>query len=171
METDIEDDGIESRLSALEVMINKIADKLGVDAFEDDSLYDDEDGNEEFISDEEPMEEPMVDGDEIEMDDDFESEDDDVEVYETINYRKAMIKEDNLDYFGKHPAYQKEPVKLPSAKHSEYAGYEDINDESVESEQPFGTQIGDSAPFDVNPKAISNAIAESIKKIFGKKKI
>lgn len=176
MEVELDsEDGIESRLSALEAMINKIADKLGVDAFEDDSLYDDEKEEDEFdIEDDEAMEEPMVDGDEIEMDDDFdaeESEDDDFEIYETVNYRKATVKEEKLDYFGKHPAYQKEPVKLPSAKHLEYQGYEDINDESVESEQPFGTQKGDSAPFDVDPKSISNAIAESIKKIFGKKKI
>ncbi len=174
---DVEEDGIESRLSALEAMINKIADKLGVDAFEDDSLYDDEnavDDTEEFESEEEPMEEPIVDGDEIEMEDGFEDANDDEEefdVYETVNYRKAMIKEENMDYFGKHPAYQKEPMKVPSAKHNEYQGYEDINDESVESEEAFGKEIGDSAPFEVDPKTITNAIAESIKKIFGKKKI
>ena len=80
------------------------------------------------------------------------------------------MKEDKLDMFGKHPAYQKEPMELPSNDHKEMQDYYDMNDESVENEQPYGQQIGDSAPFEIDPKAIENAIAESIKRILGNKK-
>ena len=140
--------------------------------FEDDNLYDDseadaeEDG--ESFEDEEPMEEPVVDGEEV-ADEEVPAEEDEYEVYETVSYHKAMVKEDNMDYFGKHPAYQKEPMEVPTAKHQEKEGYEDINDESVKSEEPFGKEIGDSAPFEINPKTISNAIAESIRRIMKKK--
>ena len=95
-------------------------------------------------------------------------EEDEFEVYESVNYRK-MMSEDRLDYFGKHPAYQKEPMKLPTNKHQEMPEYYDMNDESVENEQPFGQKIGDSAPFKINPQDIENAIAESVKRILKKK--
>ena len=100
----------------------------------------------------------------------YEDKEDDFEVYESVNYRKLMMNEDKLDMFGKHPAYQKEPMELPSNKHQEMPDYYDMNDESVENEQPYGQQIGDSAPFEIDPKAIENAIAESIKRILGNKK-
>ena len=80
------------------------------------------------------------------------------------------MKEDRLDYFGKHPAYQKEPMKLPSNNHNEMPEYYDMNDDSVKSEKPYGQQIGDSAPFEIDPQDIENAIAESIKRILGNKK-
>jgi hypothetical protein len=79
------------------------------------------------------------------------------------------MKEDKMNYFGKHPAYRKEPMELPSKNHQEMQDYYDMNDESVDSEQPFGQKIGDSAPFEVSPKQIQNAIAESIKRILKKK--
>ena len=159
-----EEDDLEARISSIEDMLSKIAEKLGVDAFEDDSLYGDDE-----VEDSEDEEFEFEMDDEIGDEDDFETEEDDFEVYETVNYRKAMMNEDRLDYFGKHPAYRKEPMELPSNKHKEMPEYYDMNDESVESEQPFGQQIGDSAPFDIDPNTIENAIAESIKKIFKKK--
>lgn len=167
------DGDMETRISAIEDMLAKIAEKLGVDAFEDDDLYDEEpEGAEDMmdadamadeISNDEMEEEPMSD----EVED--ESMEDDVEVFESINYKKLMMKEDKMDYFGKHPAYRKQPMSVPTNKHKEMADYYDMNDESVENEQPFGQQIGDSAPFEVTPQQIENAIAESIKRIMKKK--
>lgn len=161
---DLEDeefDETESRLSAIEDMITKIAEKLGVDAFEDDSLYDDDkevDAEDEFDSE-----------DEFDGEDDFESEDEDeYEVFESVAYRKLM-KEENMDYFGKHPAYHKEPMDIPSSQHQEKQDYYDMNDDSVKSEQPFGQEIGDGAPFEIDPEEITNAIAESIKRVLKKK--
>ena len=159
-------DETESRLSAIEDMIAKIAEKLGVDAFEDDSLYDDDkeiDTEDEFDSEEIDAE------DEFDDEDDFETEDEDeYEVFESVAYRKLM-KEENMDYFGKHPAYQKEPMDTPSSQHQEKQDYYDMNDDSVKSEQPFGQEIGDGAPFEIDPKEITNAIAESIKRVLKKK--
>lgn len=160
------DSDVETRLSAIEDMLAKIAEKIGVDAFEDDELYSDEEGeSEEGEFDAEEGSEDF--GGEESFEDDDE---DDFEVYESKNYRKMMMKEDKMDYFGKHPAYQKEPMELPSNSHKEMPDYYDMNDESVEGEKPFGQEIGDSAPFEIDPKAIENAIAESIKRILGNKK-
>ena len=147
-------DETESRLSAIEDMITKIAEKLGVDAFDDDSLYDDDD-------------EKIDAEDEFDDEDDFEDEDE-YEVFESVAYRKLM-KEENMDYFGKHPAYQKEPMDMPNSQHQEKQGYYDMNDDSVKGEQPFGQEIGDGAPFEVDPEEITNAIAESIKRVLKKK--
>ena len=82
-------------------------------------------------------------------------------VYESRDFRR-MLNEDRLDYFGKHPAYQKRVMSLPNTRHNEFPGYYDMNDESVYSEEPYGEQIGDGAPFLVDPDELENAIAESI---------
>lgn len=164
------DSDVETRLSAIEDMLAKIAEKMGVDAFEDDDLYDDESSDSEDEESEEGAEDFGSEDDFGDEEESFEDEEDDFEVYESRNYRKMMMKEDRLDYFGKHPAYQKEPMELPSNKHQEMPDYYDMNDESVENEQPYGQQIGDSAPFEIDPQTIENAIAESIKRILGNKK-
>jgi hypothetical protein len=91
-----------------------------------------------------------------------------VKVYESAS-AKRVVKEDNLDYFGKHPAYQKSPMELPSNKHKEMSDYYDMNDDSIQSEEPYGKKIGDSAPFEIAPEAIENAITESIMRILKKK--
>lgn len=169
-ESDLDKPAIESEsdvvtraeFDELMAKLDAIAEKLGVDVFEDGDLYDSKSEGEES------SEEDADDfGGEEES---FEDEEDEFEVYESRNYRKMMMKEDKLDMFGKHPAYQKEPMELPSNDHKEMQDYYDMNDESVENEQPYGQQIGDSAPFEIDPKAIENAIAESIKRILGNKK-
>lgn len=175
-EEDEFDGDMETRLSAIEDLLAKIADKVGVSTFEDDDLYDDEEGEsdemegeDDFLADDEMgMEEPEVDGEEIEVDD-MEDDEDDVEVYESKNFRKAMLKEEEFHYFGQHPAYQKEPMELPEPNHQEKEGYYDMNDDSVEGTEVFGKEIGDGAPFEVDPKAIENAIAECVKRILKKK--
>jgi len=169
-ESDLDEPAIESEsdvvtraeFDELMAKLDAIAEKLGVDVFEDGDLYDSKSEGEE--SSEEDADD--LGGEE----ESFEDEEDEFEVYESRNYRKMMMKEDKLDMFGKHPAYQKEPMELPSNDHKEMQDYYDMNDESVENEQPYGQQIGDSAPFEIDPKAIENAIAESIKRILGDKK-
>ena len=160
IETEDFDDDMESRISAMEDLLSKIAEKLGVDSFEDDSLYDDE-----------SMDDFESEDDEIDFEDDFEDDEDDFEVYESVNYRKMMNKlnEDRLDYFGKHPAYQKEPMGLPSNSHQEKEGYYDMNDDSVKNDSAYGQSIGSGAPFEIDPQTIENSIAESIKRIMKKK--
>ena len=161
--------GDDDRLANLEELVMKIAEKLGISVFDDDSLYGDEDTEDELgaedadaddFGDEDAEEEPV---------DDVEDEDDDFEVYESKNFKK-MMKEEHLDYFGKHPAYRKEPMTTPSNNHQEKEGYHDMNDDSVENEQPYGEKIGDGKPFSITPDEIQNAITESIMQ-FMKKKI
>ena len=44
-----------------------------------------------------------------------------------------------------------------------------MNDDSVESTEEFGKEIGDGAPFEIDIETIENAIAESVKRILKKK--
>ena len=195
---DMFEDDLESRMDALEDMITAIANKLGVDApevdesdYEDDDLFGDEDADDDYeieLDDE-------GDGDEneyeLEMDDesgdDFGPEDEEEpEVYESRAFRKAMMNEggitpftDNgrvpqgnmnrLDDFGKHPAYQKTVMTLPPKDHQEFPGYYDMNDDSVRNDTPYGENIGDGAPFEVDPESVDNAIAEAFRRL--KKKV
>ena len=147
------DSNIEERLDSIEDLINKIADKLDVDVFDDDKLYDDdsEDYNQE---------------DDI---DDYDTDDDDdYEVFESKNFKKAMM-EDKLNYFGKHPAYRKKPVTLPTSNHQEMQDYYDVNDDSVKGEKPFGEKIGSSEPFEIDANDLEDAITESITRLMKKK--
>lgn len=67
---------------------------------------------------------------------------------ESKNHNKNMTNEDELHDFGKHPAYQKVPMTTPPNVEVAKNGAKDWNDKSVQSDKPFGTQIGSGAPFD-----------------------
>lgn len=96
---------------------------------------------------------------EISIDDDFDSEDEDNQTdslmesknrkMNTIveNVINKILKEDELHVFGKHPGYQKKPMDLMRTGEDSNEWGRDWNDDSVHSEQPFGTQIGSSFPF------------------------
>jgi hypothetical protein len=71
-----------------------------------------------------------------------------------------------LNDFGKHPGYRKKPMSLPKTGSDNEKGMKDWNDESVYSEQPFGSKIGDSAPFDIVQK-VTDSVMEALT---GKKK-
>lgn len=91
------------------------------------------------------------------------------DVYE-IEPDDDMLSEMKLNVFGKHPAYRKRPMTLPPNKEVAINGAREWDDESVKGEEPFGKQIGDSAPFD----DIVDSIYESIKRNFygrNKKKV
>lgn len=186
---EVEPDGIEDRLNKLEDLIGKIADKLGVDEFEDEELYPDDDDDVDDFDDDDEDEDEDFDDDDEEFDDDEEDEDEDVEVFESKSYRemkklneagqkpirsiKRMPKGNMnpLDDFGKHPAYQKTVMSLPPKDHTEFPGYYDMNDDSVRNDTPYGTNIGDGAPFEVDIDDIENAIAESLTRHLAKKKL
>ena len=174
-----EEDTVEGRLSALEDMITKITNKLGVGTYEDEELFDDnaEEGADDVAAEDAPE-------DEIVPDEPVEDEGEDLEdcvTYESKAYRalklreaakrarKTVNEENRLDDFGKHPAYQKKVMSLPPKDQAEKEGYYDMNDDSAKNDKPFGLEIGDSAPFEIDPEAIKNAIAESIQKVLKKK--
>lgn len=74
----------------------------------------------------------------------------------------ASLFEQELHDFGKHPAYRKTPMTLPANKEVAPNGARDWNDESAEGEEPFGKQIGSSAPFEKAVQKITNSIMESL---------
>lgn len=171
-ETEDEFNGdLETRISAMEDLLSKIAEKLGVDAFEDDDLYTDSDeveGAEDMIDADEMAD--AIESDEAEDSTEEPLEDEDVEVFESKNYRKMMSEEaQEFDYFSKHPAFAKEPMTLPTTQYQEMDGYYDVNDDSINNEYEFAKEIGDGAPFELPIEKIENAIAESIKRILKKK--
>ena len=164
-------------------MIDKIADKLGVGEFDDEELYPDEEEE-----DDEDDDEDDEDFDEEFDDDEEEDDDEDDEIFESRSYKMMKLQEagqkpirslkrvprgnmNPLDDFGKHPAYQKTVMSLPPKDHQEFPGYYDMNDDSVKNDQPYGNNIGDGAPFEVDIDDIENAIAESIKRNLAKKKL
>ena len=110
------------------------------------------------------------DDEDVEIDDEWENqedefdfdEDNDEEAYanisDSVRPRRLSEEVSRLHVFGKHPSYRKKPMTLP--KTDTTTPYEDWNDESVYSEQPFGSKIGDSAPFD----NIVKTVMESLKK-------
>jgi hypothetical protein len=193
-EDDVYEDDTQSRLDAMEDLLSQIAAKLGITepavddaAYGDDDIFDDAEGD-DFGGEEEPIE------DGLDMDMMPESRQrENVQIYETKAYRKAMRKQrvneegmtpfkdagrvpqgnmNKLDDFGKHPAYQKKVMELPPKDMKEFPGYYDMNDDSVRNDNPYGEKIGDGAPFEIDPEAIDNAIAEAINRMRnGKKKI
>ena len=194
MDDEVYEDDTESRLDAMEELLSQIAAKLGVSeapvddaAYGDDELFDDEEGDDFGGEEEEPIE------DELDMDvPPMESKHrNGVRIFETKAYRQAMRKQrvnedgmkpfkdagrvpsgnmNKLDDFGKHPAYQKKVMELPPKDMQEFPGYYDMNDDSVRNDTPYGEKIGDGAPFEIDPQAIDNAIAESFNRLFRNKK-
>lgn len=79
--------------------------------------------------------------DEFDFSDDFSNE-------SIRRNRRLATNEGELHDFGKHPAYRKKPMTLPPNKEVAPNGARDWNDKSVAGEEPFGTKIGSSAPFD-----------------------
>lgn len=188
MDDDLEDNSeiedLKNEIEDLKSLLYNIADAVGVSSedqadveFGDDTLYDDDNvddfDSEDFDSD---LDDDDFEGDfedeDFEGEDDFKDEDDDdVEVFESRSYRRMKaLNEDKLNYFGKHPAWRKHPMQLPKTGADSNEHGRDWNDESVHGEQPYGEKIGSSAPFEIDPAAIENAIAESVKKILGNKR-
>ena len=178
---------LEARMDAIEAKLDQLLDAITEEEYGDDDLYDDgedEDMGLEPGADEEPIEDETA----------FEEA---PQVYESKAYRAMKLREaakrakaineegmesfkdagrvpsgnmNKLDDFGKHPAYQKVVMDLPPKDMKEFPGYYDMNDDSVKNDAPYGEKIGDGAPFEIDPQAIDNAIAESIQRILKKKK-
>ena len=135
-----------------------------------DNVEDDEFEDDDFDGEEEPVD----DDDEMSMGDDalMEAKRNTMNsiVESVVN---SILKEDELHAWGKHPGYQKKPMELPSTGEDKNQWGEDWNDDSVYSEQPFGTKIGDGTPFekavDAITKDVMKKLSESINS--GKKKV
>ena len=163
-----EDEDLKSLLKQMLASIEDLKARIGDVEYSDDSLYDDSEGDiegEEGLSDIDPTE-----GGEDEVSYDIEGDDDDNHMYEDVNRKKKVNEKHELNDFGKHPAYQKEPFKYPNPNHKEMNGYEDWNDESVEGAKPYGQSIGDGTPFDEPVEHAENSIQEAINNFLRSKK-
>ena len=78
---------------------------------------------------------------------------------ECVNEDKTVLHD-----FGKHPGYRKKPMELPDTGSDNVDGRRDWNDDSVHSEEPFGSHIGDGKPYNNLVQAITNSVLEAIKK-------
>lgn len=183
-EDDLSDDidELKDEVAQLKDMLSLILDKVGADSeevteieFDDDSLYDDDEDedleDDEFGDDDIDLEDDDMEGEDDFEDEDLEDEDEFDEVHESRSYRRMKaLNEEKLDYFGKHPAYRKKVMTYPTNGEDKNKWARDWNDDSVHGEEPYGQQIGSGAPFEVDPQSIDNAIAESIKRVLGKRK-
>ena len=192
-------DAMEELLSQIAAKLGVSEAPVDDAAYGDDELFDDEEGD-EFADDSDfgaegddfggEEEEPIED--ELNMDMPMENKRrNGVRIFETKAYRQAMRKQrvneegmkpfkdagrvpsgnmNKLDDFGKHPAYQKKVMELPPKDMKEFPGYYDMNDDSVRNDTPYGEKIGDGAPFEIDPQAIDNAIAESFNRLLRNKK-
>ncbi len=118
---------------------------------EDETLEDEEDENYDDFNDNEEL-----DDIELEIDDDTEEEPEISEINES----------NDPQYFGKHPAYGKEPMEYGEYEEPS-SEYKDWNDDSVKGRKPFGQRKGSSAPY---TDTIERVINEALKNLALKKK-
>ena len=178
---------LETQLAALKAQVEDCDKDIAADDVAADDVADDDvEVNDDRAGEDGTDVEDDVDfGDEedLEGEDDFEDfgedgeesfdDDDDDEMYEAK--KKVMdrivesvvrqaLKEDELHDFGKHPGYRKKPMDLPTTGQDKNEHGEDINDDSVHSEEPFGKQIGDGSPFNQLVDAVTKDVMYQIKK-------
>ena len=83
---------------------------------------------------------------------------------ESIRHKRLNEEGVKLNVFGKHPGYRKKVMTLPQTGSDKEKNYYDWNDESVYSEEPFGSKIGKSTPFDNVVDSTIMSVLENIKK-------
>jgi hypothetical protein len=165
-ETDPE--SVRSEIERLQGILDSLEggeDELGDDAVEGDVAPEGEDIDNAPIDDE--------DGFGAEGEDDFDEDDFQFEgkqafmdsIVESVvkSIVKSILKEDELHDFGKHPGYRKKPMDLPPTGEDKNEHGEDINDDSVHNEEPFGKQIGDSSPFNQLVNAVTQDVLYQLK--------
>ena len=175
---------LEAQLAALKAQVEGCTEGIADDDVADDEPIDDDvEVNDDLAGEDGTDVEDDVDfGDEegLEGEDDFEDDGedgeesfDDNEMYESKKkvmdrivesvYRQ-ILKEDELHDFGKHPGYRKKPMDLPPTGQDKNEHGEDINDDSVHNEEPFGKQIGDGSPFNQLVDAVTKDVMYQLKK-------
>ena len=71
-----------------------------------------------------------------------------------------------LNVFGKHPGYRKKPMTHPDNVEVAPNGARDWNDDSAKGEEPFGKQIGSSAPYtDKIVNMLTDMVFNHVKKV------
>ena len=93
--------------------------------------------------------------------------DDDEDLYENRRSGRRLSEDKIPNYFGKHPAWRKQPMTTPPNKEVAINGAREWDDESAQGEEPYAKQIGDGSPFNEIVNEVTNAI---LKKFYGNKK-
>ena len=175
-------ESLRAELEALKSQINGGEDDLGGEDFGgEDDLGDEDFGGEEFGGEEFGGEDFGEEGDEFGGEDDFGGENPDGEIEEcgfegmmeskqqkmdriVESVVKRILKEDELHVFGKHPGYRKKPMELPTTGEDQNQWGRDWNDDSVHSEEPFGSKIGNGDPFTELVNAVTKDVMYQLKK-------
>lgn len=78
---------------------------------------------------------------------------------------RRSLREDTtvLHNFGDHPGYRKKPMTTPANTEVAPNGARDWNDESAKGEEPFGKQIGSSAPYTDLVDTITKEVLKHLK--------
>ena len=199
-ETDIEDIDIESEESDSDIMTRIAELEAELEALKAQIDGEEEIDSEEEIETEFPKGDDFSDVEDEEMSDfenefndvddsEFEDEYEDEESIEECGDMNLMevkksfinkivesvtnevINETELHDFGKHPGYQKKPMNLPTTGEDKNQWGEDWNDESVYSEEPFGSKIGDSAPYNMLVDVVTKDVMATLSGEAFKKKM
>lgn len=170
-----EDDDIMSKIADLEAQLAAL--KAEVNGDEDmatdtdlDAGVEDVDGG---VGEEGDLNADFAGEDDFADEDDFDADEDDFDMTESKkkvmnriveSVVRQMLSEDELHDFGKHPGYRKKPMDLPPTGQDKNEHGEDINDDSVHNEEPFGKQIGDGSPFNQLVDAVTKDVMYQLKK-------
>jgi hypothetical protein len=179
--TDADRKLLDSRISKLQSYVSKYSE------YYDQNINPDAQTEPE-VEDEEMEEMPDVDQDNIGFEDDvrptetemdadawanaenfdepenFDDMNDMDDMFDSIKPRKLHENGTKLNVFGKHPGYRKTVMSLPKTGSDKEGNVKDWNDDSVYSEEPFGSKIGSSTPYEDAINASVEAIMESLKK-------
>ena len=98
-----------------------------------------------------------------EMDDKTPDDYSDDEIYAQIGKEGLREEKTVLHSFGDHPGYRKKPMSTPANSEVAPNGARDWNDESAKSEEPFGKQIGSSAPYNDIVDAVTKEVLKALK--------
>lgn len=84
---------------------------------------------------------------------------------------RDILKEENLNVWGKHPAYQKQPMTVGNVSEPKSYG-RDWNDASVKQDKAYGTEIGKGDPYiEKVINVLTDAVMKRLKSDEDKKKV
>ena len=170
---------LEAQLAALKAEVNgdeDMATDTDLDAGVDDvdgGIGEEGDFDADLAGDDELGPDDMGAEDDFAGEDDFDTDDEDLDMTESKkkvmnriveSVVRQILSEDELHDFGKHPGYRKKPMDLPPTGEDKNEHGEDINDDSVHNEEPFGKQIGDGSPFNQLVDAVTKDVMYQLKK-------
>ena len=143
--------------------------------FGDDENVEDNDEDADLTNDEVVDDEEHIHPDDADFDDEMKESISNL-LGEKINEAvdavvNNLLKETELHDFGKHPGYRKKPMTTPPTGSDKTEHGKDINDDSVHSEEPFGTKIGDGMPFNILVDRVTKSVIATLSEMGDKKKV